>query len=68
MFCPSCGKDNEIDQRFCRACGLNLEPAAISLREQRPDTPQMELQRQEDRSGENGCVESLFGLDARGDS
>jgi len=36
-----------VEQKFCRSCGLNLEPAAISLREQRPGTPQVELQRQE---------------------
>lgn len=25
MFCPSCGKDNNDDRRFCNSCGTNLE-------------------------------------------
>ena len=28
MYCPNCGQSNEIGQRFCRKCGLNL--AAIN--------------------------------------
>lgn len=47
MYCPSCGKGNGIEQKFCRACGLNLEPSANSLREQRPTRPGADLQRQE---------------------
>ena len=36
MFCPHCGKENSIEQRFCRSCGLSLEKTAQSLAEQRP--------------------------------
>lgn len=38
MFCPNCGKKNSTEQKFCRACGLNLEKTAVSLLEQLPVT------------------------------
>lgn len=25
MHCPSCGVDTNLDQRFCRSCGMDLE-------------------------------------------
>jgi len=34
MFCPSCGKTNATDQKFCRSCGLSLEATLVSLGEQ----------------------------------
>lgn len=36
MFCPNCGTNNLTEQKFCRACGLNLEQTALSLLEQIP--------------------------------
>jgi len=24
MYCPNCGKENSVEQRFCRSCGLSL--------------------------------------------
>ncbi|MGI9055006.1 MAG: zinc-ribbon domain-containing protein [Pyrinomonadaceae bacterium] len=38
MFCPNCGANNIIGQKFCRSCGLNLEQTAISLLEQIPSS------------------------------
>jgi hypothetical protein len=26
MHCPNCGNQSELDQKFCRKCGFNLEP------------------------------------------
>jgi zinc-ribbon domain len=36
MYCPSCGKENSAEQKFCRSCGLSLEKAVQSLVEQLP--------------------------------
>ena len=49
MYCPSCGSKNSTDQRFCRACGMNLESTASSLREQYPDSERYELTKREQR-------------------
>ena len=37
MFCPNCAKENTTEQKFCRACGLNLEKTADALLEQMPN-------------------------------
>lgn len=29
MFCPRCGNENAVDQRYCRGCGLSLTSAAL---------------------------------------
>jgi hypothetical protein len=34
MYCPSCAQENALSQRFCRACGLNLEQVTGMLVEQ----------------------------------
>lgn len=31
MYCPSCGKDNSLDQKFCAGCGVNLHAVAQAL-------------------------------------
>lgn len=31
MYCPSCGKENSVEQRFCRSCGLSLLPIFQAL-------------------------------------
>ncbi len=47
MYCPGCGKENSIEQKFCRDCGMNLENSAASLREQFPNSARTSLEREE---------------------
>jgi len=45
MFCPNCAAKNSTEQRFCRACGMNLEQTAATLEEQFPARKGVELDR-----------------------
>jgi hypothetical protein len=47
MFCPNCGANNSTEQKFCRACGLNLEQTALSLLEQIPSAESLKLLKRE---------------------
>ncbi len=31
MFCPTCGRDNVTEQKFCASCGTNLEAVSQML-------------------------------------
>ena len=31
MFCPNCGKDNSLEQKYCASCGTNLEAVSQAL-------------------------------------
>lgn len=31
MFCPTCGKDNSMELRYCASCGTNLEAVTQAL-------------------------------------
>ena len=37
MHCPSCGNESSIDQKFCRRCGLSLEPVSKLIAQDRSD-------------------------------
>ena|SRR5687768_2218320 len=56
MFCPKCSAKNDLDQKFCRACGLNLEQTAVSVREQSGEEGPAELSRQEKALQKFGTV------------
>lgn len=43
MFCPSCGSQNNVEQKFCRSCGMNLEQTALSVREQKGDEALLQI-------------------------
>ena len=31
MFCPTCGRDNSIERKYCVSCGTNLEAVSQAL-------------------------------------
>lgn len=31
MFCPTCGRDNSIERKYCASCGTNLEAVSQAL-------------------------------------
>ncbi|HZS05571.1 MAG TPA: zinc ribbon domain-containing protein [Blastocatellia bacterium] len=37
MFCPTCGKDNSRERKFCVSCGTNLEAVSQALADSRAD-------------------------------
>jgi len=46
MHCPNCGNQSELDQKFCRQCGFNLEPVS-KLILNNPDADQLKLEKAE---------------------
>lgn len=46
MYCPNCGKENNGEQRFCRACGLGLRSISDALASElsAPGTTEMAIQ------------------------
>ena len=63
MFCPNCGNENSIEQKFCRSCGLSLEKAAQSLAEQLPSKLTKAQRSQKEKYERLGMIAlSLFGL------
>ncbi len=38
MFCPRCGQDGTIEQRFCRSCGFELAEVSALLQDADPQS------------------------------
>lgn len=37
MFCPACGRENSLEQKFCAGCGVNLYAVAQALTRREDD-------------------------------
>jgi len=46
MHCPNCGNQSELEQKFCRKCGFNLEPVS-KLIVNNPNAHQLKLDKAE---------------------
>ena len=58
MHCPNCGKPADIQQQFCRACGLNLGPVGKHLAEHVATTlPELKAHKSE---SEQEIVRQMF--------
>lgn len=46
MYCPNCSAEASTEQKFCRLCGMELQPVAELLRDQSPMVkPQSHVER-----------------------
>jgi hypothetical protein len=36
MYCPNCSSEASTEQKFCRSCGMELQPVAALIRDQSP--------------------------------
>jgi zinc ribbon protein len=50
MFCPRCGAQNKLEQKFCRNCGLSLPSVRLAL-EGKIDEAKAELKQSHDKLG-----------------
>jgi len=50
MFCPRCGAQNKLEQKFCRNCGLSLPSVRLAL-EGKIDEAAAELKQSYERLG-----------------
>src|SRR5215213_36295 len=63
MFCPNCATKIEIEQKFCRSCGLKLEAVLQVVSEQIPTKEYAKLQRRRELFEKLGIFSlSGFGL------
>lgn len=63
MYCPKCGAETSIEQKFCRTCGLGLAKIASELTEQLPFNPDDKTLSEKERLERIGVAAlSVFGL------
>ena len=56
MFCPNCGNENQVNQNFCRSCGLKLDAIAKEVSGQFPSNEYADLQRRKERFEKMGMI------------
>lgn len=62
MYCPNCGNQNSVEQKFCRSCGFGLQKVAQTLSEQLPTKLDLTLQQKKERFEKLGVAAlSVFG-------
>ena len=62
MYCPNCGNQNSVDQKFCRSCGLGLQKVVQTLSEQLPTKLDLSLQQKKERFEKLGLAAlGIFG-------
>ena len=68
MYCPSCGNESPLEQKFCRHCGFGLEPVnkLISGDADQPDANRRERERLAVRRMfqwiSRGCIVLVLGV------
>lgn len=45
MFCPNCGVEDQVDQNYCRSCGLKLDAVSQVVADQFPSAEYAALHR-----------------------
>jgi hypothetical protein len=61
MFCPRCGSENRLEQKYCRQCGMALAAVRLSL-EGRVDDAIAELKQIGDRLAGGAVTLGIFAL------
>lgn len=59
MYCPNCGTETAPDRKFCRGCGMDLQPVAQLLTGQLPAQP---LQNARGKAARYGFLTFLGGV------
>jgi zinc ribbon protein len=67
MFCPRCGAQNRLEQKFCRNCGLSLPSVRLAL-EGKVDEAAVELKQSHENLGPAVGTLGFFILAALGNA
>ena len=62
MYCPNCGKDNSVGQRFCRACGMSLQAVSHALAEHLGETALPPTGRRQEKLERWGKIVGITGF------
>ena len=61
MFCPKCGAQNRIEQKFCRSCGQSLSTVRMAL-EGRIDEVAATLEKDVDKIASGALTLAIFAV------